>query len=218
MYERLTQIDSSVRGDHFYLTEEDVCLFFGEYTARRGFSHSDTNQLISNLKKSVNLQGQQQYIHKTRAIKTVAKNLSIIPNPQNFTFIPIPSSKTKDHPLYDDRLIKILEAYKSSNPNVDFREVVLQTQTTRASHECADGHRLTSTELEEIYTIDESTVPGIRPILVIFDDMITTGNHFKAMQTTLKRRFPDAQIIGLFISRRVNEAENPFDVFDDLSS
>lgn len=217
MYERLTQIDASVRSDHYYLTEDDICLFFGEYTARRGFSHSDTNQLISNLKKSVSLQGQAQYRYKIRAINTIAKNLSIITNPQDFTFVPIPSSKTKNDPLYDDRLIKILAKYKTLNQNVDFREVVLQTQTTRASHECADGERLSSEELEEIYAIDENTVPGIRPTLIIFDDMITTGNHFKAMQTTLLRRFPNATIIGLFISRRVSEAENPFDVFDDMS-
>lgn len=216
MYERLTQIDASVRSDHYYLTENDVCLFFGEYTARRGFSHSETNQLISNLKKSVALRGQPQYRHKIKAINTIAQNLSIITSPQNFTFVPIPSSKTKNDPLYDDRLIKILAQYKTLNQNVDFREVVLQTHTTRASHECADGERLTSAELEEIYTIDENTVSGIRPTLIIFDDMITTGNHFKAMQTILARRFPNAQIIGLFISRRVSEAESPFDVFDDL--
>ena len=47
----LTRIDELVRGDYFYLQPADECWFLREYTARMGFEHSETNQLIINLKK-----------------------------------------------------------------------------------------------------------------------------------------------------------------------
>lgn len=99
------------------------------------------------------------------------------------------------------------------NPKVDSRELVLQTQTTRASHNCSDGERLTSPELEGIYQIDENQADGVQGTLVIFDDMLTTGSHFREMKNVLSKRFPQCGIVGVFVSRRVPEAENPFEVF-----
>ena len=51
--QRLTKIDDLARPDHFYLTADDECYFLGEYTARKGFAFSPTNQLILNFKKSM---------------------------------------------------------------------------------------------------------------------------------------------------------------------
>ena len=42
-------IDELTRRDHYYLDETE-CVFIGEYTARAGYQHSQTNQLILNLK------------------------------------------------------------------------------------------------------------------------------------------------------------------------
>lgn len=51
--QRLTKIDDLTRPDHFYLTPEDACYFLGEYTARKGYAFSPTNQLVLNFKKSL---------------------------------------------------------------------------------------------------------------------------------------------------------------------
>ena len=37
---RFTRIDDLTRGDHNHLLPEDECLFFGDYTARKGWAHS----------------------------------------------------------------------------------------------------------------------------------------------------------------------------------
>jgi hypothetical protein len=50
---RLTEIDDLTRPDHFYLMADDACYFLGEYTARKGFAFSPTNQLVLNFKKSL---------------------------------------------------------------------------------------------------------------------------------------------------------------------
>jgi predicted amidophosphoribosyltransferase len=40
----------------------------------------------------------------------------------------------------------------------------------------------------------------------VVDDLMTTGAHFVAIRTILRREFPDTQIVGVFIARRVPEA------------
>ena len=48
--ERLTGIDDTNRGQHYYLEEGDRCWFIGEYFAGKGYEGGGTNQLIFNLK------------------------------------------------------------------------------------------------------------------------------------------------------------------------
>jgi hypothetical protein len=50
---RLTEIDDLTRPDHFYLMADDACHFLGEYTARKGYAFSATNQLVLNFEKSL---------------------------------------------------------------------------------------------------------------------------------------------------------------------
>ncbi|QXP89654.1 hypothetical protein [Methylococcus capsulatus] len=49
---------------------------------------------------------------------------------------------------------------------------------------------------------------GIEPppkVIGLFDDVLTTGAHFKATQSMLQETFPGVRVIGLFIARRVPE-------------
>lgn len=66
--------------------------FFGEYTARKGFGFSETNQLIHNLKKSVEKRGSYEYRYKGKAINKIAQMLVGITNLKDLTFVPIPPS------------------------------------------------------------------------------------------------------------------------------
>ena len=70
---RLTEIDDLTRPDHYHLNAGDTCLFLGEYTARKGFSFSATNQLVLNFKKSVDRRGRPEWQHKERAIREVGQ-------------------------------------------------------------------------------------------------------------------------------------------------
>lgn len=70
---RLTEIDDLTRSDHHYLGDGDRCLFLGEYTARKGFSFSTTNQVVLNFKKSVDRRGRPEWQHKERAIREVGQ-------------------------------------------------------------------------------------------------------------------------------------------------
>lgn len=212
----LTAIDQLTRPDHSYLTEQDRCYFLGEYTARKGFAYSDTNSLILNLKKPMDRQGRPEWVHKGRAILRAAKALrNAINNDwlESATFVPIPPSKAKGDPMHDDRMTKIIERIITSDP-VDCREVIVQAESTDAAHE--SDHRPGPAEIAALYSIDEDLAEPPPAKIVILDDVLTTGSHFKAAQSVLAARFPEIPIVGCFVARRVPEAIDIEEFFDDI--
>jgi hypothetical protein len=200
---RLSLIDETNRHDHYRLTEADTCYYLFEYTSRKGFSFSRTNNLISNLKKKPSQRHRPGYHYKQQAIGESAAALRASLNPDwlnNATLVPVPCSKANCHPDYDDRVERICRAIA---PNVDVRTLVIQTESTVASHEAEDGHRITVEELLDIYAIDETLVDPPPQVIGIVDDVLTNGTHFRAMSVKLQERFPGVPIVGLFVARRV---------------
>jgi len=130
--QRLTKIDDLARPDHFYLTPEDECYFLGEYTARKGYAFSATNQLILNFKKSMDKRATAQWRYKERAIEEAAAAFRAALNSEwldGATLVPIPPSKSKSDALYDDRLVRMVCGIRAQ-PALDVRELVLQHTTT----------------------------------------------------------------------------------------
>ncbi len=88
------------------------CFYMGEYTARGGFAASETNQLILNLKKPMERRHLPDWHYKGRAINTAADDLKRLLGRNGIdalTFVPVPPSKAKADPAYDDRLSQILQ-------------------------------------------------------------------------------------------------------------
>ncbi|OYQ36802.1 hypothetical protein CHU95_03255 [Niveispirillum lacus] len=201
---RLREIDESNRDDHSRLTADDVCYFLFEYTSRKGYSFSTTNQLISNLKKKPSGAGRPGYQYKAHAIRECAAYLTEALNPKwlaKATLVPVPCSKAKDHPDFDDRVERICRSIGPSRPDV--RALIVQTESTDASHEVGDGDRTTVEELLEIYRIDEALADPPPSVIAIVDDVLTVGTHYRAMHTKLSERFPGVRIVGVFIARRI---------------
>lgn len=204
---RLTQIDELIRGQHYHLDAGDLCYFFGEYTARQHAAYSETNQLIMNLKKGNERRGLQDYHYKGVAINRVAQMItSTIGNISDYTFVPVPPSKCRTDAAYDDRMTAILRTANAMNSSLDFRELVLQNQSTIASH-ASTASRPTPDEIMVNYRLDASLLAGIRGNIVIFDDVLTAGSHFKAMKQFLRQHLPEASILGLFVARTAREAD-----------
>jgi len=210
----LTEIDALTRPDHTFLTEADRCFFLGDYTARQGFSHSATNNLILNFKKKMDKRGTGQWVWKERAIQEAARALRHAfggATLEGITFVPAPPSKATADPMYDDRMVRML---RMMGPQLDVRELVLQAQSTPSAHESDD--RLRPDELAELYAIDETVSAPAPTSIAICDDVLTTGCHYRAMHAVLSARFPAAQFFGLFLARRVPQPIE-FDIdFDDL--
>ncbi len=203
---RLSKIDELTRGDHTFLEPEDRCYYLREYNSRKGYQFSGSNQLVFNLKKPLDRRGQADWKHKGRAIQTAGRELREaldVLNPAwlgNSTLVPVPPSKTKSDPLYDDRIVEMLRV-AGAGLELDLRELVLQRESTEAAHVAELRPRLT--RLIENYRVDESLLTPLPRVLAIVDDVLTTGAHFKAVQTLLRDRIPAVPILGLFIARRV---------------
>lgn len=214
---RLTRVDELTRADHTFLGVDDECLFFGEYSARRGFAHSATNNLILNFKKPVRYRGTSAWQYKRSAINAAANAFSqnLATALDRLTLVPVPPSKLKNDPEYDDRIIQMLSAIRGPiGVRPDIRELVIQINSMPASH--GSESRLPPSEWEKAYLINAQCAEPPPTWIGIIDDLVVTGCRFRAMSNVLKARFPSARITGLFIARRVPEATDLSDFDEDF--
>jgi hypothetical protein len=208
---RLQQIDETNRRDHWYLDEDDECHFLYEYTAGKDWSWSDTNQLIHNLQKK---RGSGGYHHKGHAITRCANDFSAV-LPADWlgqaTLVPIPPSKTKSDPAYDDRMVQVCRKIRAAVAP-DVRELVEQINSTETFK---GGKRMPPAELKKNYRIAEQELQNLRGVVGVFDDVLTTGSHFKAVKEMILERAPQTYVIGFFVARRA--FSHPCEVsIDDL--
>lgn len=207
---RLTWIDDANRGDHSFLTREDRCAFFGELQASVGWGGGATNQLVANFKRTPaqiahECTGERLRRHRARAINQVAAALRSQFTREEVelrcTFVPIPTSKQPGHPEYCDRLERSLRL-AFSGYRADIRPLLRLTASTRADHSSAAG-RLGYQHLLALTSIDARQLAGeLRPVVVLFDDVLTSGKHYKVAKTRIREVFPGQGILGLFIARR----------------
>lgn len=200
---RLCKIDDLLRSDHLYLTEDDHCFFFREYTANEGYDYGETNSLIQNFKKRLDKKGTSQWKYKGKAINKIAEEFRESLKAEwfeGYTLVPIPPSKSKEDPLYDDRMVQVLEIF-GQELNLDIRELILQRESTLPFHQITP--RPPWEDLVDNYYIDENIANPEPKKVVLFDDLLTEGAHFKAAQNVLENRYPGIITRGVFIARRV---------------
>lgn len=213
---KLTQFDPKLPGPHDLLPG-DVVYYLHEYTMGQNYAYSDTNQLIANLKKKPT-RPQNELYWKGNAIAKCGAMLSAAVSAdwvKEGTFVPVPCSKMKADPDYDDRMTRVGRLIHP-NQNPDVREIVIQKTPLLASHEArAQGKpRPSIAELVAAYAIDEAIATPDPKAIAVVDDVLTLGRHFRAMCTVLQARWPAVPIVGLFVARAV--APNPFANLEDL--
>ena len=201
---RPQQVDELARSQHWYLVPEDLCYYFCEYTSRVGFAHSDVNSFISNFKKPVARRHLAEYKYKDQAIARAINMLRQVLTTQKpefwteTTFVPIPPSKKPQHPEYDDRVWRVVQGVCAGTAG-SARELLRQSDSYSASHAQHDGERIKPAELAKLYTVDDETAPRARVVLI--DDVLTTGCHFRAAKDVITNRWPASQVIGFFLAR-----------------
>jgi hypothetical protein len=145
--------------------------------------------------------------------------MSMQPNIGNafgsITLVPVPPSKVRTDPAYDDRMMDMLRALRAPPGMMpDVRELVIQTQPMPAAHDSAN--RPPPAEWEKVYAIDEALTQRVPTWIGVIDDLLVTGCRFRAISNVVKQRFPEARITGLFIARRVPEAVDWSELFGQL--
>ena len=201
-----------------HLAPNDRCRFLGIYKPRAGSQHSKFNDLIINFKKPMHRKGLPEWKYKERAIDIIAAKLASSLElygtwAQTVTWVPIPPSRAKGDPEYDDRLLQVLykvsqtlQRHQKRQRPLDIRGLIRQKKSTQPSH--LSSSRPSPDAIAANYFIDESLMAAsIQCKVALFDDVITTGAHFKAAQSVLKQRVPDVVIGGIFIARAEREQD-----------
>ncbi len=67
-------------------------------------------------------------------------------------------------------------------------------------------------EIQANYSVDEMLLDPKPQTIGLVDDVLTTGAHFRAACTVIRHVYPDVQVVGLFLARRVPEAVDVVDV------
>lgn len=208
----LQKIDGLYLPSHYYLDKDDDCYFLMTYAVGKGFGYSKHNQLIWNLKKPMDRKDTSEWVYKEKAIVRSARMLEeaniVDVFPPDSVYIPVPPSKVKGDPDYDNRLSQILT--KAYGGKLDVRELVEQVENTESYH--VSGKKRDIDEIFGNLSVDNNLADGIKGDIVIFDDVLTSGAHFKAMSRLLSDRFKDVNIHGLFLAR----AQQPDD-FEDVN-
>ena len=207
---KLSEIDDLSRFNHKYLTPNDRCFFFGEYTPRLGYEGSKTNDLVLNFKKPPDRKNTSQWRYKEEAIERIAETFKKsleVEKLQKVTLVPIPPSKVKEDPLYDDRMLCVLEKLSEKfNKHLDIRELIQQRNSTPADH--ATEFRQNPQDLIENYYIDEKLIDPKPKRIILFDDVLTTGKHFAAAKQVLGKQYPGIEILGVFVARNVRPEDD----------
>lgn len=195
--------------DCYYLEKGDVCFYFGDYTPRGGYDCSDVNRLIANLKKGIDRKDRGDYKYKDLAIEQCVSMVKSVLNDvleqtkDPIVIIPIPPSKSKEHQLYDDRMLRIATQASLNEERINVIEFVEQIHSTDAFH-LSESSRPTPNQLQNNYRILKQ-IPQNSEVVLIFDDVLTTGSHFKAIKNLLLEQYPylEGKIYGLFIAKVV---------------
>jgi hypothetical protein len=202
---KLIQIDRLTRGDHSYLTPIDRCHHIMVYHPRKGYAYGEENDILQNFKKPMDRKGNPEWWYKGWAINKIAeilRNIVTAESLDGWTVVPIPPSKVKTDPLYDDRVQQVLAKF-SRGYGSDIRELLYLTENYQSSHETDE--RLKPKDFENLYKVDMSLRNPKPKKILLFDDMITAGSHYVGCKNLLAAKFPEASISGLFIFRRVPE-------------
>jgi predicted amidophosphoribosyltransferase len=144
--------------------------------------------------------------HKERAIRTVAAGVRKVverSSAEQYTWVPIPSSKMEGHPDHDDRMLRALKL-AFAGYDVDIRTLLHQTKSTEADH--VRDERRSPEELLALLQIDQQSLASkpLKHQIVLFDDVLTTGKHFKCCETKLREVVPtETRIMGMFVARRL---------------
>jgi hypothetical protein len=205
---KFTRIDDLYRAEHHFLRSDDDCYFLREYTAGKGYAGSDTNNTISNLKKSPLKRGTPEWPHKERAVKNVADELRAALTSawaRRATFVPIPPSCARSHPEYDDRMTQVL-LLAGKPDRLDVRELLVCKTTLPASHK--SDRRARPAEILANYEVVESSCVPPPVAIALVDDVLTAGAHFRAAKDLLTKRFAGIRIVGLFYARTIRPPED----------
>jgi predicted amidophosphoribosyltransferase len=201
---------------HVYLEPDDQCFFFGHiYTSNKRYNYSETNQLIKNLKIKRDEAYRRSYYDQ--AINEVTNYLLSAgvgeqiknSNKNEFLYVPIPPSKIKSDPRYSNPCAEILQKFQNKKElrdgvRINWAHLIQQTESSEESHKSNETR--SPDKYKAIYQLQDLSFTPKK--IILFDDVISSGSHFRACSDIIKEKFKNTKVYGLFIARAYNQNFN----------
>jgi hypothetical protein len=200
----LRPVTQGMRAEHDFLRVGDRCFFLFDY--RAGCGGPSVNQLIAALKSPPTAVAADHASARRKRCAVAAAAVALrqcIPRAQaeSVTWVPVPPSKARDDPDYDDRLERVL-ALAFRGYDVDMRSLMSLRHSVAADH--AAAQRLSARSLRTLLVADDSALAAapLRSRIVLFDDVLTSGKHFRCCEQLLRSLCPGVTVDGVFLARR----------------
>ncbi len=178
---------------------QKTLIYARTYTIGENYKHSGTNQLIFNLKRRTTA-SQGALYHKKEAIRQFADEASVFlsrhEKSRQLCLVPMPSSKIASHPEYDDRIEQVAERVSLRLRSRATHLLMLEAITNRQPSHLGGSRN----EVGASMKINDAAIEKYDPssVIVIIDDVLTSGAHFSAAFKHIRSRLPNAEIVGLF--------------------
>lgn len=216
MTKSFTELKQEDLIEHNNLDIDDSIFHLEYYESGGTFQESTGNNLIINLKKRIDKKGESDWIHKKKAIRSIAVKIAEELNSgsenayRRIYWIPVPPSKMKTDPMYDDRVYQILVL--SQAVCNDDRHLVADVIYQKESREPFTAAKSTRSVEDLLSNYEMNDIPNYNPetdLIVIFDDVLTSGCHFKAVKSKILGRYSNAKIRGIFVARTIPRKQEP---------
>ena len=182
-----------------YITQDDRCYYFLNYLPGEGYSASKGNDLILNFKKDIRYKDTNSWGYKILAIKQFANMLHGALGGRICTIIPMPTSKPRGSQNFDDRLDQTAAMLGQISTNYDIQLCLDVKEECPAAHR--GGERSPDALLQNIILTPPLSPPKNNIILI--DDVLTSGGHFKAAKAAILAKYPEADVIGFFLGKTI---------------
>ncbi len=182
-----------------YLNPQDTCYFLDYHYSYLDKPNHDMSNQIGNFKKPVERKSnQKEWYYRDQAVKLFAKHLAIfLQSCSDIHIMAIPSSKKPDHPEYNHRFEDLFDSLaKQQAIPINIVMPINLKESTVAAH--AGGER-TIQGLLKNYLWQAKDLSSINHLLVC-DDVITSGAHFRAVSDFLHQNGYTNKITGLFFA------------------
>lgn len=193
-WNRLGEIDLAL-GTIKHLDSSDICWYAHDFIGGAGFRGGAVNSNILNFKKKPKDSWQHYRTQSIHKFALDSSGLFDCSGNNSYFVTAIPSSKAKNDPEYDNRFEDFFNQLQKYCPCVNVTWPITVINSTEASHRMSGARNPEA--IMKNYQFNG--FGGLKPTnLVVFDDVLTSGAHFRAYKDFLIKNGFQGKVFGVF--------------------
>lgn len=194
------KIDAITISTITHLNNSDECFYAKDYLTGFGFQGGSANSDILNFKKAPGTPGQHYRAQAINKFALEASSLFDCDSGKKFAVTAIPSSKVTTDPLYDRRFEDFFDQLKQFCPCLEVFWPVVAINTVQPIHQTSGARNPNSLMQNYRYTGFPNTEPSN---LIVFDDLLTSGAHFRAYKDFIIQSGFGGKVFGVFWAKTI---------------